>query len=210
MDYIYDILLNFSREYFDFFEWVSKDNIINVRKVPCFRLSDQDYLKFKYDSITVEEDFLDKIHNKTCLYSGNNNCPYVCLFTNSIDVFGAMFNKQGNLIKRSSLLLDEAYEVLEESFSYNVTNINIIKYKKSCNLIISRLERERKAKIRKFLFKSMPSDNQLKYIYYDYFGMEEGNSDKILKSLVNEVNNPWNKKLNKLYELISMMGKIKN
>ena len=31
MDYIYDIILNFNEEFYDFYEWKNNDNIINVR-----------------------------------------------------------------------------------------------------------------------------------------------------------------------------------
>ena len=31
MDYIYDIVLNFQKDYHDFYEWKSTDKIINVK-----------------------------------------------------------------------------------------------------------------------------------------------------------------------------------
>ena len=33
MDYIYDIVLNFQNEYYDFFEWKSTDKVINIKKI---------------------------------------------------------------------------------------------------------------------------------------------------------------------------------
>ena len=34
MNYIYDIVLNFNKEYYNFFEWNKRDNIVNVKKIP--------------------------------------------------------------------------------------------------------------------------------------------------------------------------------
>ena len=36
MNYIYDIVLNFNKEYYYFFEWKKNDSIINIKKIPCF------------------------------------------------------------------------------------------------------------------------------------------------------------------------------
>ena len=33
MDYIYDIVLNFHENYYEFYEWKSSDKIINVKKI---------------------------------------------------------------------------------------------------------------------------------------------------------------------------------
>ena len=32
MNFIYDIVLNFNKNYYNFFEWNKKDNIISVKK----------------------------------------------------------------------------------------------------------------------------------------------------------------------------------
>ena len=32
MDYVYDIVLNFQKEYYEFYEWKSSDKIINIKK----------------------------------------------------------------------------------------------------------------------------------------------------------------------------------
>ena len=36
MNYIYDIVLNFNKEYYNFFEWNKRDNIVNVKKIPLY------------------------------------------------------------------------------------------------------------------------------------------------------------------------------
>ena len=44
MNFIYDIVLNFNKEYYYFFEWSRKDNVINIKKIPFFLI---DYQTFK-------------------------------------------------------------------------------------------------------------------------------------------------------------------
>ena len=43
MDYIYDIVLNFQSNYYEFYEWKTTDKIINVKKILVYLVSNQDY-----------------------------------------------------------------------------------------------------------------------------------------------------------------------
>ena len=47
MDYIYDIVLNFQNNYYEFYEWKTTDKIINVKKILVYLVSNQDYLNLK-------------------------------------------------------------------------------------------------------------------------------------------------------------------
>ena len=40
MNYIYDIVLNFNKELYEFFEWKDDDNLINIRKIPLIKIND--------------------------------------------------------------------------------------------------------------------------------------------------------------------------
>ena len=61
MNYIYDIVLNFNSNYYEFYEWNKNDNIINVRKIPVFKVDNQTYYDFKFNDIIVNNDFLKLI-----------------------------------------------------------------------------------------------------------------------------------------------------
>ena len=130
MNYIYDIVLNFNKDYYNFFEWNKKDNIVNVKKIPLFLINNDTFKMFKYDNVTVCDSFINLIKDKTYTYSrvklGNT-----ALVTNGKEVIGVLFNDKGNLIKRSSLLLDEEEEVLNEINDNNIFNIEIIKSSKN-------------------------------------------------------------------------------
>ena len=129
MEYIYDIVLNFNDCYYEFYEWNSKDKIINVKKIPVYRINDIDYLSFKYNKVSIVNKF--------------NQNYNIYLVTNTLEVMAIMLDKSGNIIKRSSLLLEEADEVLEISEKLEVTNITYKKNIPQDRNIISRSIKEK-------------------------------------------------------------------
>ena len=114
MEYIYDIVLNFNDCYYEFYEWNNKDKIINVKKIPVYRINDIDYLSFKYNKVSIIKSFV-----KTILFNKSNQNYNIYLVTNTLEVMAIMLDKSGNIIKRSSLLLEEADEVLQLLIEYD-------------------------------------------------------------------------------------------
>ena len=51
MNFIYDIVLNFNKNYYNFFEWNKKDNIISVKKIPLFLVDNNTFKIMKYDRV---------------------------------------------------------------------------------------------------------------------------------------------------------------
>ena len=51
MIYIYDIALNFQKNYYQFFEWNRHDKIKNFSKIPIYRVSDDDIMNLKDNEI---------------------------------------------------------------------------------------------------------------------------------------------------------------
>ena len=101
MDYIYDIVLNFQNYYYDFFEWKSSDKVINVKKILVYKTNSEDYLNLKYNEVILDTKDLPK---QTKMF----------LVTNGSEVMGILLDNKGKIIKKSSLLFDEADEVLED------------------------------------------------------------------------------------------------
>ena len=147
MNYIYDIVLNFNSNYYEFYEWNKNDNIINIRKIPTFKVDNQKYYDFKFNDITVKNDFLKLIEDETSIYLGNTN-KYMCIITNSKEAIGIMFNKNGLIIKKSSLIIDEENEVLELAYDIENTRIDY-QVNRVCKKmrLVSRSEGEKKKKI---------------------------------------------------------------
>ncbi len=208
MNYIYDIILNFNKEYFEFYEWNKKDNIINIKKIPLFVVDNKTFNAMKFDKVIVSSNFMDLIRNKTYTYS-KNKIGNSTLLSNGKEVIGVLFDNNGNLIKRSSLLIDEEDEVLDEIDNNDIFTIEIISSKKIKREDINRGEKEKKIFLNKYIKKEENITN-LKYLYYDYFEKEEEDSTLIKKKLLDEINSNWNDKLNSFYETVKIFNMINN
>lgn len=208
MNFIYDIVLNFNKEYYSFFEWNKKDNIINIKKIPLFMVSNNIFNNMKYDIVKVSSDFINIIKDKTYIYSKKDSI-ISCLISNGKEVIGVMFDTEGNVIKRSSLLLDEEEEVLDEVYDENVFDIDIISVKKRKINNVNRVQKDKSNYLLRYIKKENNTLN-LKYLYYDYFEEEEEDIVKIKDRLNYEITNNYNKKLSKLYDTVQIFNKIKN
>jgi len=178
MDYIYDIVLNFQSNYYDFFEWKQNDKIINIKKIPVYSINNENYLNLKYNDVILD---IKNIPKQIKMF----------LVTNGIEVMGILLDNKGRVIKRSSLIFDEADEVLEEKDSIKPLSIKYKKNIKKNYKLNSRIEIE-KIKFLENYFNNLnkiEDEYLLKYIYYDIYNLEENNINKVyenLKELINE------------------------
>ena len=72
MNYIYDILLNFKKEFFEFYEWNLNDDIIHIRKIPVFKVRKNQLYDFKNCNLKLNQKFLKSIFNKSEIFKGRN------------------------------------------------------------------------------------------------------------------------------------------
>ena len=73
MTYVYDIILNFHKNYYNFFEWNSKDIIYHMKKIPLIRVSDKDLNILKYNEVKIDKEVLLNFKNKSIMYNNNKN-----------------------------------------------------------------------------------------------------------------------------------------
>lgn len=173
MEFIYDVLLNFQTNYCDFFEWQLSDKIINIKKVPLYKITSKDYLNFKYHDVTLIENTFPKKYQ-------------IILVTNGLEVLGILLDKNNKIIKRSSLLLEEATDILEYLPNLKVTPI---KYHKNISRSVNyygRIYQEKHRFIEKILSHiNLKNDEYLlKYLYFDLYNTEETNLEKIYHTLL--------------------------
>lgn len=207
MNYIYDIILNFNEEFYDFYEWKNNDNVINVRKIPVLKVDENTYVSLRNNKIQVSMETIDSLKKNFSLYNEKIEGNIICLITNGMSAFGVMFNNNGYLIKRSSMLFDEEEEVIDESENIKEVKIDFIKNEKQKSNNISRIVKEKQKFIKDYI-SSLDDELTLKYIYYDYFEKEE-NKNNIKEILLSEINSEWNSKLSKLYDLTKLLNKVK-
>lgn len=184
MEYIYDIVLNFQDNYYDFYEWQKKDKIINIKKIPIYKINNKDYLNIKNNKVTIYKESLPKTNNMFLLTSG-------------IEIIAILINNKGKILKKSSLIFEESDDILEDKDKIKVINIKYKIDKKNPTNINSRIEQEKIKFINKF-FKNIDKRKDeylLKYLYYEIYNKEEDIDiiyNKLLALSKNDINKIYN------------------
>ncbi len=200
MNYIYDIVLNFQNNYYDFFEWRKEDKIVNYSKLPLYKVSNKDLLNLKYNKITVENDLIKKIKESS------KSKKIKCLVSNGSSTIALLFDDNGNLLKRSSLIFEEEEEANDYAKKLPITNI---KYKENIKVNITnklRIEIEKKDTLIEYI-NNTTNPLTLKYLYFEYFDKECNNINTIKSELLKEINKDWTIKQNNLYNIINIFNK---
>ena len=173
MDYIYDIVLNFQDRYYDFYEWYPTDRIINIKKIPIYKITTKDYLNIKRYLVIIDKNTIPK---QSKIY----------LLTNGVELMGILLDNEGKVIKISSLLFDESDDILKDKDSIKLIPIKYTILKKRNTKIISRHNIEKKTYINKYLnnLDLLKDEYLIKYLYYDIYGTEEEDTSKIYHQLL--------------------------
>ena len=190
MKNIYDILVNFKKIPYEFYEWNKEDDVKHVKKIPSITVSDSALYDIFYNDAVVSKDFLDQIKDKTEIFFGRTvkKVKYACVIYNDDVALSILLNDNGEIIGKSKLLFDEEEDVLKEDVPLKEIDYNIIKKAKK----ISGLTR-REAKIvlllSKYLDKIHESkkNDEIKYMYFECFNKVEEDNEKAYKNLKNEV-----------------------
>lgn len=204
MNYIYDIVLCFN-DYdlnINFYEWDSSDNFTYIEKIPIYRITDIGMNEISNHLIRINKSLLDKIKNKSVCKDGVIN--YSLLVTDMNRVVGLKFDKNGYLIEKSSLLIDEEDTVIEEAslldldiFSYELLD----SYKEE--LFLTRKEKNIKNSLLSeinYLYDNKMFD-EINYLYYEVFSETKSIHSKYLDlvRIINEGNY-----IDELFEVVKM------
>ena len=190
MTFIYDIILNFTNNYYyDFYEWNKKDNLINVKKIPLIRVSKKtlnDFIKYK---IKVDKELLKIIYDKSIyLKKDKNKYNYSTIFSNGEKSIGIVFNEDGIVMFKSALFLDEEDESNKLALRQKEMHIKYKKYDKTINKEL-RIDLNKKYNIIKELKKI--NDNKeydkLRYIYFEIFNKTSSEYEKMYKMLIKNI-----------------------
>lgn len=190
MKNIYDILVNFKKIPYEFYEWNKEDDVKHVKKMPSIKVSDSTLYDIFYNDAVVSKNFLDQIKDKTEIFFGRTvkKVKYACVIYNDDVALSILLNDNGEIIGKSKLLFDEEEDVLKEDVPLKEIDYNIIKKSKK----ISGLTR-REAKIVLLLSKYLDkiheskTNDEIKYMYFECFNKVEEDNEKAYKNLKNEV-----------------------
>ncbi len=205
MVYIYDILLNFNKVLYEFFEWEDSDDIKYIKKIPVFKVNNKVISDFISNNIKVCDSFLSVINNKTKYYDDYIEDTNLAILSDGVIAIGVNFDN-GEI---SRMLLAEEDDVLncvlrmeEYSFDYVLTSLRMVrKCSRECD------------RVKKYIMESidrMYKNNEmerLSYYYLEYFNKISYDIDIIYNGFVNEINNNYTDKFLYLKDLISLTNK---
>ena len=209
MCYVYDIVLNFNNNLYEFYEWQKDDNLSHIKRVNLIRVDNKTYNDIYDNIVSFDNDFLLTIFNK-CEYYTNRSIetiPYAFLITDSYRVMGLMLDKTGKTIKYSCLLLDEEEDVLDVSSKLGEVKL---KYKIMNKRNINEFQTRQELSVINYIRKDLDTDyknsdlNKLKFLYYEYFNKQEDDIEKIYQELLHELTKDINQKHYDLYNLIKL------
>ena len=199
MNYIYDIVLNFQDNYYQFFEWNRKDKIKNISKIAVYRVEDDDLIDLTYNDVIVDNMFLNDLKEANKKYK-----KLMCLVSNTNQTVGILLNEDGKILKRSSLLFEEETEVNYFAKELPITKISYLENIKKDKINTLRIEIEKKSNLIKYI-NQINNPILLKYLYYEYFKKECSDISKIKNTLLKIVEEEWNLNKNNLYRLIDIL-----
>ena len=208
MTYIYDVILNFQKDYYEFYEWDTNDKIYHIKKIYLVKIDSNSFNDILNNKIKLSDELMLDIFNK-CEYFDNKKLltiPYAIIVTDSYRVMGIMMNMDGLTIKYSSLLLDEEEDILEISNRLATVKIDYKIIKKKINNNLTRNEKNILQYIRKDLNDTYKEKNinKLKFLYYEIFNKQSNDIDEIYDSLIEILNKKIDERHYNLYDLIRL------
>lgn len=208
MNYYYDIILNWNEnEAYEFYEWNDTDYLELIKKIPLIRIKHKIFLDLVSNKIKVSPEFLNMIQDKTLISGKNliNNITYAALLTDNKNVIAIEFDKEGNSISYSKLLIDDELNVLESTFNlkeYNLEYEILNKLPLNSNI---RQENEAKKVISLEINNLYQKDlSKLKYLYYEFKKEKSDDASYIYETLNQELNNNFSEDILKLYYIIKL------
>lgn len=188
MNYIYDILLNFNNEYYEFYDWNADDKLTHIRKIPIFKISDEALKNIIYNEVTVDDDLLKKIKNRTEVFSKNyvDILNYACLVCNDKKVVAIRCNDRGKIIGKSDLLIDEHNEIIAVLDRYTDYDLNYKTF--SINEIVD-FKTRKEVKMQKFILKEIDEQatSKLEYLLYECNNETCNNRETIIRKIKNSL-----------------------
>ena len=190
MKNIYDILVNFKKIPYEFYEWNKEDDVKHVKKMPSIKVSDITLYDIFYNDAVVSKNFLDQIKDKTEIFFGRTvkKVKYACVIYNDDVALSILLNDNGEIIGKSKLLFDEEEDVLKDDVPLKEIDYNIIKKSKKISGL-TRRETKIVLLLSKYLdkiYENKKSD-EIKYMYFECFNKVEEDNEKAYENLKNEV-----------------------
>ena len=207
MNYIYDVLLNFNNEYYEFYDWNNDDKLTHIRKIPIFKVSDEVLKNIIFHEVIIGEDLVKRIRNKTEVFSKNyiDILDYACLLCNDKKVVAIKGNDKGRIIGKSDLLIDEHNEIIAVLDRYEDYNLDF-KIVNTNEVINFRTRKE--IKMQRYILKEIDKQptSKLEYLLYECNNETCGNRDAIIRKIKSNLNSEY---ITEIYDFFKMAANQK-
>lgn len=207
MNIVCDLFLNFQDIAFEFFEWQKQDEIEHIKKIPLYRVEMEVIQDIMSKKIKVSTDFLEEIYNITEKYD-LNKLEYVCCFSDGQMSVAVEFQKDGTLIYKSRMLLEDEEEICK----YAKTKEEIVLDYKVLNeevelSFFTRRERKVKNFLEREILKTYKQKeySKMKYLYLEYFETVETDINIMKEELIKSMQESLNERHWKLYEMLLLL-----
>jgi len=200
MNYIYDIYLNFNECLYDFFDWNKNDKLIHIKMIPIVKTSESNLINITSNQIQIEEKYFNYVHNKAVIWNKSDKYKSFALFCDDNNVIAIEFDENGKSIKKSSLLIDEELEILENCSNLSNKKIGFKILSKSKIQLKTRKQLNEENFIKQEL-KNIDT-KKLEYIYFECFGKQEKNKKIIIEKLLKLSKN--SKTYKNLYNILKL------
>ena len=209
MSYVYDLLLNFNTDFYDFYEWQKDDSVYHIKRINLVKVDSRVYNDILDNIVVFDSEFTLSIFNRCEYYDSKTTATisYAFLITDSYRVMGIILDSNGKISKYSSLLLEEEEYVLD--LCNKLGNAKI-----SYKIIRKRFKNEFRTRQETYILKYIKRDlnidyqkkdlNKLKYLYFEYFNKQCNDIDLIYHELIKELDKEVNNKHYNLYNLIKL------
>ena len=211
MIYTYDILLNWTKEerLKEFYEWTLEDDLEHIKKMPIIRIRESLLKDLLTSKVKIDKTFLSKIKYKSESYFHNeiDVIDYAVIVTTEKKALALELDNEGNVMYKSSLLIDEEEEVLEIGEDLVVMDIpyEVITKNKKVSYLTRKEEEEKKFLIKEMKkIKQNKEKSKLNYLYKEFFIDDVESFNDKLTILEKEISKDYNSFHHNLYNLLKL------
>ena len=168
--------------------------------IPIVKTSESNLINITSNQIQIEEKYFNYVHNKAVIWNKSDKYKSFALFCDDNNVIAIEFDENGKSIKKSSLLIDEELEILENCSNLSNKKIGFKILSKSKIQLKTRKQLNEENFIKQEL-KNIDT-KKLEYIYFECFGKQEKNKKIIIEKLLKLSKN--SKTYKNLYNILKL------
>lgn len=209
---VYDILVNFKKYPYEFYEWEKEDDISHIKKIPSVKTNDKTLFDIMNYQTKIKDEILSDVEYKTEVFKSHRviKIKYSFIIYNDDIALALLLDDDGVVIKKSRLLFDEEDDVIKRGFDCDLLKI---KYEvtsfETNNLKCTRKENKIIDLLLKYVNNIYDNENEdeLKYVYFECFDKEEKSTKNAYDNLTSSIINADFNIINKLKNLVKVLKK---